>query len=127
MINEIIRDFTGRKKLAIVGASTERRKFGNIVYRDLRAKGYEVFPVNPKSDTVEGDRCYPSLKALPEPVDGIVLIIPGEKAAQVIQEAYECGIRRTWMQPGAESQDAIALCSKLGIDCIYDKCIMKLT
>lgn len=121
---EAINNFITRKRFAIVGASNDRAKYGNKVYRDLRAKGYTVFPVNPKLELVEGDPCYPSLKDLNTPVDGVVSIVPPAVTEKIVQEAHDAGIKLIWMQPGAESQKAIELCRELGMTCVHDDCIM---
>ncbi len=67
----VVDDFLTQRTLAVVGASRDANKFGNKVFRDLIAKGYQVFPINPNADVVEGKRCYPDLNALPQAVDGI--------------------------------------------------------
>jgi predicted CoA-binding protein len=66
----LIDDFLAQRTLAVVGVSRKAEKFGNMVYRELKAKGYRVFAVNPRTESVAGERCYPSLSALPEPVGG---------------------------------------------------------
>jgi predicted CoA-binding protein len=118
------RDFILQKRLAIVGASNDRSKYGNIVYRNLRSKGYAVFGVNPKLESVEGDKCYPNLKSLPGPVDGIVTIVPPWVTEKIVREAAELGITRVWMQEGSESADAIAFSEAQGMNTIYDQCVM---
>ncbi|NOY58557.1 MAG: CoA-binding protein [Calditrichaeota bacterium] len=119
-----IDQFLVLKNIAIVGASQNRSKYGNIVYRDLRAKGYRVVPVNPKSAEIEGDKCYPNLHAIPEKVDGIVIIVPPERTESVVREAEKAGIRHIWMQPGAESEAAIRFCQEKGMNVIFDRCVM---
>ena len=122
----VIDDFIAQTTLAVVGVSHDRRKFGNIVYRDLRDKGYRVLAVHPQHATVEGDPCYPSLAALPERVDGIVVVVPPHATEQVVREADAVGLRRVWLQPGAESAAAIRYCEDHGLAVIYDECVMVL-
>lgn len=119
--------FLKEKNLAIVGASKNRRKFGNIVYRDLASKGYRVFAVNPNAREVEGNPCYRDLASLPEKVGGAVLIVPPEVTERVVREAHSAGIRRLWMQQGAESQEAIRYCEEHGIDVVHGMCVMMFT
>ena len=71
-----VTDFLAQTTLAVVGASRDPNKFGNKVYKDLVAKGYRTFPVNPNADSIDGQRCYHHLKALPEAVGGVVLVVP---------------------------------------------------
>jgi len=110
--------------IAIVGASDNRDKYGNIIYRDLRASGYKVIPVNPKADTVEGDKCYHSLSEIPVKVDVVDTVVPPHITEQIVKECKEIGITKVWMQPGSESEEAIIFCKDNGIEVVYDNCIM---
>ena len=71
-----------------------------------------------------GDRCFPSLAALPEPVDGLLVIVPPPQAERVVEEAITAGIRRVWLQQGAESEEAIARGQAAGISLIHGECIL---
>lgn len=122
--SEIVRDFLRQRVFAIIGASQNRSKFGNIVLRDLRAKGYGVIPINPTTDEVEGEVCYGNLRELTRPVDGIVVIVPPIRTERVVRDAVAAGITRVWMQPGAESMAAVEFCRANSVDVIYDRCIM---
>ncbi len=119
-----IKDFMSQEALAVVGASRNPKKFGSIVYRDLKAKAYHVFAVNPHAGQIDGDPAYPDLEHLPEEVDGVVLIVPPAVTESMVRQAAQAGIRRVWMQPGAESQAAVAFCQENGISVIEGECIM---
>ena len=119
-----IEDFLAQRKLAVVGVSRRGKKFGNTVYRELIAKGYTVFPVNPHADSIDGQRCYPSLTSLPEPVDGAVIVVPPAETENVVRQAAEAGLRRVWMQRGAESSAAIRYCEEQGISVVHGQCIL---
>jgi len=121
---QLISDFVNRKVWAVVGASQDRNKFGNRVFRSLRDAGYTVFPVNPKGGEVEGTQVYPTLADLPEAPEVIDLVVPPAVSEQIVREAHELGLSRIWMQPGAESKAAIEYCHEHGIDVIYDACAM---
>lgn len=121
-----IRDFLAQRTLAVVGVSRNRAKYGNIAYRSLRDKGYDVLAVNPHQDEVEGDPCYPGLAALPRTPGGVVLVVPPAATERVVLEATAIGIRRIWMQPGAESEEAVRFCREQGISVVRDACIMVL-
>lgn len=116
-------EFVAQKSLAIVGVS-RTRGFGNMVLKELRKKGYEVFPVNAKADTVEGEPCFKSLADLPKPVDGVITIVPPDQTEKVVEECAQAGIKRLWMQQGSESPVAIKLCEEKGIAAVHDACIM---
>ena len=117
-------DFVTHEPWAVVGVSRDPKKFGHTAYRELKAKGYRLLPINPKVDSIEGDRCYPSLSALPEPVGGALIIVPPAQTEQVVRDAAAAGIRRVWMQQGAESEAAIHFCQENGISEVHGECIM---
>ena len=120
----LITDFVNRRVWAVVGASQDRSKFGYRVFLDLRAAGYTVYPVNPKGGELEGARVYPSLAELPQVPDVIDLVVPPAITEKVVQEAHELGLTRVWMQPGAESEAAIAYCQQHDIQVVHDACAM---
>ncbi len=119
-----VTDFLAQKKLAIVGVSRSHEKFSNAVYRELKAKGYQLFPINPNADSVEGDHCYPNLGALPEPVGGAVIIVPRPEVELVVKDAAKAGITRVWIQQQSETNAAIDFCNENGINVIHNECVM---
>jgi len=116
-------DFLSGRTWAVVGASRDPKKFGSAAYRELK-KTYRLIPVNPKTETVGGDRCYPSLQALPEPVDGVLILVPPTQTEGVVREAHAAGIRRVWMQQQTESEAAIRYCQENGITEVHGECIL---
>ena len=92
-------------RIALVGASNNRQKFGNRIYCDLRSKGYHVIPVNPKDRQIEGDRAYASIGIMEELPDIVNFVVPPPVAMKVAQEAVELGIEHLWFQPGSESDE----------------------
>jgi uncharacterized protein len=124
MTQKVIDAFLAGRRFAIVGVSAKKRGFGYAVYQDLGKKGYDVLPVNPNASIIDGDTCYPDLYSLPGKVDGIVLVVPPDQTERVVKEAAEVGIKRVWMQQGAESDEAIAYCKQKGIDVVHGECIM---
>lgn len=110
---------------AVMGASSNRDKYGNKVLRCYQQHGMEVFPINPRADEIEGLKAYPSLAALPKQVTGISVITPPKITEQVVQEAIAAGVKSIWMQPGAESPAAIRAAEAAGIDVIANgACIL---
>lgn len=109
---------------AIVGASNDRSKFGNRIYRNLRDAGYKVYAVNPTTDTVEGDPAYPSLLDLPEKPAVADIVVPANVGMSIADDAAKAGIDIFWLQPGAESDELIAHARDLGLSVIYDACAM---
>lgn len=114
----VIEDFVGRRVWAVVGASQNRRKYGNIIYRTLRERGYTVYPVNLTEQVVEGDSVYPDVTALPPGVEVLDIVIPPPRVPRVLDQAKAAGITRIWLQPGAESPAVIAHAQSLGMQVI---------
>jgi len=119
-----VADFVSQRKLAVVGVSRKKMKFGNLAFRELKRKGYKLFPVHPHAEQLEGERCSASLAALPEPVDGLLVIVPPAQAEQVVREAAAAGIRRVWLQQGAGSPAAIRFCEDNRISVVHGECIL---
>jgi uncharacterized protein len=113
-----IRAFLAGKRFAVVGASTDREKYGNKVLRVYQQNHLEAVPINPKADEVEGAKAYPDLKSVPGDVDGVSIITPPAVTEKVVAEALQRGIKNIWMQPGAESAAAIAAAEAAGANVI---------
>jgi predicted CoA-binding protein len=121
----MVDDFLAQRTLAIVGVSrTDKNKFGNAAFKDLKEKGYKMYIVHPSGEVIEGTPSFTSLKTLPEQVGGVLVVVPPVEAEKVVREADEVGISRIWLQQGAESKDAIQYCQDNGMSVVYGKCIM---
>lgn len=118
--SEIIDDFLAEGPWAVVGASTNREKYGNKVLRAYIQSGRAAVPINPRTDKVEGFQSYPDLTSLPEVPRGISIITPPKITEQVVEEAARVGVKFVWMQPGAESPRALELAAEHGVEAIGD-------
>ncbi len=103
------------KVVAVVGASSDRRKFGNRAVRAFQQQGYTVVPINPHEAEVEGLKAYASVLDVPGPVDMASLYVPPEIGELVIEEIARKGIAEVWLNPGAESDALIARARALEI------------
>jgi len=121
---KVVEDFLAQKKIAVVGVSRKKTKFGNAIYRELKQKGYHVFPVNPHINTFEGDTCYPDLLSLSEKVDAVVINVPPLQTEKVVREANSAGINKVWLQQGSQSEAAEKYCEENGIDYVSNECIL---
>jgi len=121
---ETIDDFLAQRKLALVGMSRGGRKFGNAVYKELIAKGYEIFPVHPQVDAIDGRRCWPDLASLPPDVGGVVIVVPPDQTEKTVAAAKDAGIRRIWMQQGSQSKAAVDYCEQNGLAVVQRACIL---
>jgi predicted CoA-binding protein len=110
--------FLAGSSYAVVGASNDRRKYGNKVLRAFLQNQKEVFPVNPHEAEIEGLPCYPELGSLPEPVHGAAIVTPPEVTEDIIEQAARAGIRHVWIQPGAESPWALERAEELGLNAV---------
>ncbi len=117
-------DFLQGRTWAIAGVSRSDKKFGTIIYRDLKSRGYKVYGINPFMEQIEGDKCYASMAELPDKVDGVVICLPPNQTVQVIRDAAAAGVRKIWLQQGAESAETDRVARELGVDPVTGKCIM---
>jgi predicted CoA-binding protein len=110
--------------IAVVGASNNPSKYGYRIYKDLKDAGYKVYPVNPKEEQIQGDRAYSNIGALPEKPDVVDIVTPPQATEKIVREAADQRIDIVWMQPGAESKEAIDYARQNGIGVIHSACIM---
>jgi uncharacterized protein len=122
--SEKIAAFLAQPSLAIVGVSRASQHFGNAACRELRQKGYRVYPIHRQAAEIDGVTCYRSFSELPEPVGGVLIVVPPWDAIDVIHAAAAAGINRVWLQQGANSPEALSVCNQLGVDVIDGECIL---
>jgi predicted CoA-binding protein len=103
------------KVVAVIGASADRRKFGNRALRAFRNQGYTVIPINPHEDEVEGLKAFKSVVDVPGPIDMATFYVPPQVGEKVIAQVVQKGIKEVWLNPGAESDALIARARELGI------------
>ncbi len=120
-----LQEFFAGGRWAVAGVSRDSGKYGSIVYRRLRDRGEEVYPVNPRISEIEGIPCYPTVADPPEVVDQIVIVTPARRTERIVEQAVEAGIRRIWMQPGAESVKAVEYCRSCGVNVVSGMCILR--
>ncbi|MBK8010259.1 MAG: CoA-binding protein [Deltaproteobacteria bacterium] len=119
-----IQDFVAQKTLAVVGMSRAPQSFSAHAAKELRGKGYRLFPVNPNATEVQGEKCYPTLAALPEKVGGVLFLTPPAATEQAVREAVAVGVTHLWIQQGAESNDALAFCEAQNVSVVSGHCIL---
>ena len=124
-IQEQIQQFLASPAFGVVGASTNRQKYGNKVLRCYLQNGRKAIPVNPNEPEIEGIPCAAAISDLPPDALSISMITPPAVTAKLVPLALEKGIRNIWMQPGAEHPEAVALCRERGINVIADgSCVL---
>jgi predicted CoA-binding protein len=119
-ISERIDTFLDAEAFGVVGASSKPYKYGNKVLRCYQQNQRTVIPVNPVAKRIEGLACVASVSDLPGHVDSISIITPPQVTEKVVEEAIAKGIKNIWMQPGAESVQAVTACEEAGVNIIAD-------
>jgi uncharacterized protein len=118
-MTDLIEEFVNLRCWAVVGVSTDTRKFGNIIFRDMRGAGYEVYGVHPSGESVEGETIYRSLSELPVKPEVVDIVVPPPVTEQVVRECHDLGLTRVWMQPGAASEEAVRFCQENNLKVIH--------
>ena len=133
-IDNLVQNFLAQKKIAVVGVSDKRETGCNLAYTKFKENGYQVFAVNPRISTFNGDACYPDLKSLPEKPDAVFLLTNPKVTDQIIQQCVEIGVKHVWMhcmmgtKPGlaasmtSVSPSAVEVCKANGIEVIPGSC-----
>jgi predicted CoA-binding protein len=119
-----VEEFIAQKSLAVVGLSRDPNAFSSSVSRELKERGYRLLAVNPKADEIGGEKCYPDVASLPEKVGGAIFFTPKPETVKVVREAAAAGIRRIWLQQGAESPEAVRFCADNGLSVVSGQCIL---
>jgi hypothetical protein len=118
--------FLSAGRLAVVGASDDRKNFGRAIVAALTEHGIDTVAVHPHAETVANAHCYPSLAAVPGLVDGVIVMVPKEASLGVVHECVDRGVRRIWLfkgaGPGAVSDEAVQLCKAHGISVVAGAC-----
>jgi predicted CoA-binding protein len=119
-IQELIDRFLSAEAFGVAGASINRQKYGNKVLRCYLQHGRRAIPVNPNEAEIEGVACVKAIGDLPPEVKSLSMITPPAVTEQIVPLAIAHGIENIWMQPGAESPAAVALCREKGVNVIAD-------
>ena len=125
-----VTDFLNQKRIAVAGVSRTKQDAANLIYRKLKAAGYQVFPINPNANAFENDPCYPDLKSIPGGVEGVVIVTRPKLAEEIVRQCAEAGVSRVWMHQSmiksgtSVSEEAVRFCSEHSITVIAGACPM---
>jgi signal transduction histidine kinase/predicted CoA-binding protein len=111
------------RTIAVVGITNHRDRPGYSVPAYLQSHGYRIIPVNPRLDAVLGEKVYPDLKSVPEPVDVVLIFRKSDKVQPIVDEAIQIGAKVIWMQEGIVNETAAAAAQDAGIQVIMDACM----
>jgi predicted CoA-binding protein len=126
-VKQAATEFLAQHRIAVTGVSRTPQDHGaNVVYKRLKERGYEVFPINPNADEVEGVPAFHDLKSVPGGVDGVVIATSPAHAETTMRECVDLGIDRVWMHrgpgPGSVSEEATAYGREHGVTVIDGGC-----
>lgn len=113
-------------RVAIIGASNDRSKYGNKAVRSYIAQGHEVFPVHPKEAEVEGLRAYASIGDVPQPVDRVLLYVPPAVGVGLLEAIAAANPKEVYVNPGAESDELFAKAEELGLLTVFACAIVEI-
>ncbi|MBN2645055.1 MAG: CoA-binding protein [Desulfuromonadaceae bacterium] len=119
-IQQKIDQFLSASCFAVAGASTNRDKYGNKCLRCYQQNQRKVIPINPRATEIEGIPCVGTVRDLPSDCTSLSVITPPKITEQVVQDALAAGVKNIWMQPGAQSAQAVEFCEENGINVIAD-------
>jgi predicted CoA-binding protein len=103
--------------IAIIGASTNRAKYGNRAVRAYARQGWEIYPIHPHAADIEGHRAYSSILEVPvQPLDRVSFYVPPEVGRTLIDDVARKGAREVWFNPGSESEELLRRARELGLN-----------
>ncbi len=133
-IDSLVQTFLAQKKIAVVGVSDKRETGCNLAYTKFKEAGYQVFAVNPRINTFNGDVCYPDLNSIPQRPDAVFMLTRPAVTEQIVQQCVDLGIKHVWMhcmmgtKPGlaanmsSVSSEAVRVCRENNISVIPGTC-----
>ena len=119
-----IDSFLSTRKIAIAGVSRDPKKFGHLVFKQLRDKGFEVYPINPNVDYIDGTPCFRNVSSLPLNIHSLLIITPKKHTRDVVSEAISKGIDSIWIQQMSDTPEAIELTRSHSLNLITGECIL---
>jgi predicted CoA-binding protein len=123
-MNPQIENFISSKRIAVVGISRSGKKFGNAASKELIKRGYEIYPVHPDAEVIDGMTCFPNLESLGGKADALLISIPPAKVPPVLEEATRAGLKNIWLQQGSWSKEVQQAADRLNLHVVSKKCIL---
>lgn len=121
---EVLLRKTAATRIAVVGASNDPSKYGNVIVRNLAAKGYTVLPVNPREKEIAGLPAFADLASVPGPIHLVDVVTPPAVTRGVLAEAARLGLPAVWLQDGSYDDAALAVAAAAPYKTVYEACIM---
>lgn len=118
--------FLAHRRLALIGLSRDPRSLSRALFTELRARGYDVVPVNPSAGSIDGVPCVASVRDIRPPVDGAILMTPASGTADAVHDCAFAGVPRVWLHrgvgPGSVSDEALAACAEERLEVVAGRC-----
>jgi len=111
------------KKWAVLGASDKQNRYGYKIFKKLLNYGYEVYPVNPGLEEIEGIKVYPSLKDIPVQIEVVDFVVNPSTGKKILKDVKDLGIKNIWLQPGARSEEIDQLAAEYHLNIVKD-CVL---
>lgn len=123
---DLVKYLRSKPLIALVGATNDKAKFGNIILRDMTRKGFQIVPINPRATAVEGIEAFPDLRSAKKKHDIslVVYVIPPSLTLNSLKEAGELGLKKIWVQPGAGDESVREYLEKNNFEFLMDACVM---
>ncbi len=121
-----IENFYASETIAVIGASRNKRKYGNMIFSELQKRGYDVIPVNPNAKEINGKKVYASIKDIKSKIDAALIIVPASQQEKVAKECVDSGVKIVWMHEhimkGVTNPFALAIVANSGATIITGFC-----
>jgi predicted CoA-binding protein len=121
---DVLRRRGPKTRIAVSGASNDPAKYGNIIVRNLKEKGYTVLPVNPREDLIEGLPVAHAIGEIEKPVDILVVVTPPAVTLRVLREAAEAGLPAVWLQDGSFDDAVLEFAATAPFKTVHHACVM---
>jgi hypothetical protein len=119
----MIKEFFNFKSAAVAGVSRTGKGFAFNIFSELKKRGFEVFPVNPNTDEINGEKCYRDLKSIPVKPDAVFAVTPKNETVNVVRQTLEAEIDKIWIQQGSETDEVLQICKDNNLNAVTKECI----
>lgn len=120
---EQIHSFFQSDSIAIAGVSRNEKKFGRMVFDEMKKNGYNVIPINPSTNEIDGQTCYSEIDKLPDSIDSLLIATPKDQTDKILRKAINKGIKNIWIQQHSNTDQTLEIAEEYDKEIIHKKCI----
>lgn len=121
---DVIQQFLAPKKLAVAGASRNPKKFGGTIIKELKERGFDLYPINPNAEEIQELKCYKSVTELPDDVKNLLVVTPKASTPDIAKLAVKKKMKMVWIQQMSDTPEAVQIIKDAQISLIHKKCIL---